>query len=136
MAFCPNCRSEYVDAVTVCAECGVALVDALPSKTIDPNVELVQVYRAQGELDAQVVRSLLEANAIDCMLSGESVRLTHGITVDGLAEVKILVRAEDAERARDVISASDYSLECPHCSEFNPADVSRCRHCGRPVDIP
>lgn len=136
MAFCPKCRSEYVDAVTVCTECGVALVDVLPSKTIDPSVELVQVYRAQGELDAQVVRSLLEANAIDCMLSGESVRLTHGLTVDGLAEVKILVRAEDAERARDVISSSDYSVECPHCGEFNPAGVSRCRHCGRPVDIP
>jgi len=136
MAFCPKCRSEYVDTVKVCAECGVALVDVLPPHSIDPNVELVTVYRAQGEVDAQLMRSLLEANQVDCMLSGESVRLTHGITVDGLAEVKILVRSEDAERARDVISSSDYSLECPHCNEFNPAGVSRCRHCGRPVDTP
>ena len=38
------------------------------------------------------------------MLSGESVRLTHAFTVDGLAEVKILVRKDDAERAREVLA--------------------------------
>lgn len=73
--------------------------------TGDPNVELVEVWTAHGEMDAQVIRSVLEGDGIESMLSGESVRLTHGITVDGLAEVKILVREEDAERAREVIAA-------------------------------
>ncbi|MGD8413230.1 MAG: DUF2007 domain-containing protein [Candidatus Latescibacterota bacterium] len=71
----------------------------------NPNVELVEVHKAQGEIDAQMIRSVLEGDGIDSMLSGESVRLTHGITVDGLAEVKILVRKEDEERAREVIKA-------------------------------
>jgi len=74
-------------------------------KTGDPNVELVQVWTAYGEMDAQVLRSLLEGDGIEAMLSGESVRLTHAFTVDGLAEVKILVRKEDAERAKEVIAA-------------------------------
>lgn len=71
----------------------------------DPKVELVEVYTAQGETDAQMIRSLLEGDGIESMLSGESVRLTHGFTVDGLAEVKILVRKEDEARAREVIAA-------------------------------
>jgi hypothetical protein len=29
--FCPNCRTEYVPGVTRCADCGVALVDHLPT---------------------------------------------------------------------------------------------------------
>ena len=70
----------------------------------DPNVELVEVYKAQGETQAQLIRSVLEGDGIESMLSGESVRLTHGITVDGLAEVKILVRKEDEARAREVIA--------------------------------
>ena len=70
----------------------------------DPNVELVEVFRAQGEMDAQMIRSILEGDGIESMLSGESVRLTHGITVDGLAVVKILVRKEDEARAREVIA--------------------------------
>jgi hypothetical protein len=71
----------------------------------DPNVQLVEVFKAQGEIEAQMIRSVLESDGIDSMLSGESVRLTHGITVDGLAEVRILVREEDEERAREVIAA-------------------------------
>jgi hypothetical protein len=70
----------------------------------DPNVELIEVYTAHGEMDAQIIRSVLEGDGIDSMLSGEALRLTHGLTVDGLAEVKILVRKEDEERAREVIS--------------------------------
>lgn len=76
-----------------------------PKKSGDPNVELVEVWKAQGEIDAQIIRSVLEGDGIEAMLSGEAVRLTHGFTVDGLAEVKILVREEDAERAREVIAA-------------------------------
>lgn len=67
--------------------------------------DLVEVYKAQGEIDAQMARSMLESNGIDCMLSGESVRLTHAMTVDGLAEVRILVRPEDADRAREALAA-------------------------------
>ena len=71
----------------------------------DPNIELVEAWTAQGEIAAQMIRSVLESDGIDSMLSGESIRLTHGITVDGLAEVKILVRKEDEARAREVIAA-------------------------------
>ena len=73
--------------------------------TADPNIELVEVWTAQGELSAQMIRSVLESDGVDSMLSGESIRLTHGLTVDGLAEVKILVRKEDEARAREVIAA-------------------------------
>ena len=71
----------------------------------DPNIELVEVWTTHGEMNAQMIRSLLEADGIDSMIQGESVRLTHGITVDGLAEVKILVRKSDEGRAREVIAA-------------------------------
>jgi hypothetical protein len=67
------------------------------------NGDLVEVFKAHGEVEAQLVRSVLEGDGIDAMLAGESVRLTHGITIDGLAEVRILVRPGDAERARELI---------------------------------
>lgn len=31
MPYCPNCQTEYVPGVTRCADCGVALVDHLPT---------------------------------------------------------------------------------------------------------
>ena len=41
MAWCPKCRNEYVEGVTVCADCQVPLVDELPEETpFDDNVLL------------------------------------------------------------------------------------------------
>ncbi|MFH1754738.1 MAG: DUF2007 domain-containing protein [Candidatus Latescibacterota bacterium] len=71
----------------------------------DPNIKLVDVYTAHGETEAQMIRSMLEGNGIDSMIRGESTRITHGFTVDGLAKVKIVVREEDEERAKEVLAA-------------------------------
>ncbi len=71
----------------------------------DPNIELVEVWVGQGEMNAQLIRSILESEGIESMISGEALRLTHGITVNGLAQVRILVRKEDEIRAREVIAA-------------------------------
>ncbi len=75
------------------------------SRKGDPNIKLVEVYTAHGETEAQMIRAMLEGSGIDSMIRGESTRLTHGFTVDGLAEVKIVVRDEDEERAREVLDA-------------------------------
>lgn len=136
MPYCHQCNSEYLESVEVCAECGGPLSPEPPASQARPDTKLVPVYLAQGEIDAQMIRSVLDANGVECMLSGESVRLTHGLTVDGLAEVKVLVREEDAERARDVISACEHVADCPGCGQPNPVETSACRHCGRTLEKP
>ena len=117
MPYCPKCKSEFVDEAAVCDDCGVSLVAELPAaEAKPPNVaELVEVWRTQGEVDAQLIKALLEGNRIDSMISGESLRLTHGLTVDGLALVKILVRPEDARRSSDIIASTEGVTQCHRC---------------------
>ena len=95
--------------------------------------DLVEVWRAQGEMDAQLMRSMLESNGIDPVLSGEALRLTHGLTVDGLAEVRIMVRAEDAKRACDIISSLDGMTRCETCGYPVRQGDGTCHSCGTPL---
>ncbi len=65
--------------------------------------ELVEVYRANGEMEAQVIRSLLEYHGIPCLLKGDAARNIYGLTVDGIAEVRIMVWERMADEARSLI---------------------------------
>ena len=117
MPFCPKCRGEYVEQTQACDDCGVSLVETLPAgrERTAGNAALVPVWHTHGEMDAQLIRSLLDSHGVESMIKGESLRLTHGFTLDGLAETKILVREDDAERARDVIASLDGMNRCPTC---------------------
>jgi hypothetical protein len=69
--------------------------------------ELVEVYRASGEMEAQVIRSLLEYHGIPCLLKGEAARNIYGLTVDGIAEVRIMVWERMADKARSLIKGRE-----------------------------
>jgi hypothetical protein len=68
------------------------------------------VYAAGGEIQAQQVRAFLESAGIASELRGESLRKTHGLSLDGLGLVEILVCADDEERARELLESADRGL--------------------------
>jgi len=105
MPFCPVCRSEYVEGIVNCADCGAQLIAQLPplQEPGDDEIELVEIWRAADEMEAQIIRGALDGAGIKCVLRGEALRHTHGFTVDGLAEVRILVPPDDAQRAKEII---------------------------------
>ncbi len=67
-------------------------------------MELECVYVTSGLLTAEVIKAKLEANDIPVLLQYESVGPIYGITVDGLGEVRVMVPAELAPLAREVLA--------------------------------
>jgi hypothetical protein len=65
------------------------------------------VFTANGEMQAQQVRAFLEAAGISSKLRGESLRNTHGLTLDGLGMVEILVSDLDEARARALLASAE-----------------------------
>jgi hypothetical protein len=65
------------------------------------------VFTASGEIQAQQVRAFLEAAGISSELRGESLRNTHGLTLDGLGTVEIIVSETDEERARALLASAE-----------------------------
>jgi hypothetical protein len=68
------------------------------------------VFIASGEMQAQQVRAFLEAAGIQVLERGEALRKTHGLTIDGIGAVEILVAEPDAEQARSLMEAADAGM--------------------------
>ena len=65
------------------------------------------VFVASGETHAQQVRAFLESAGIQVLTRGEALRHTHGLTVDGLGAVRIVVPVADVEQARAMMASAD-----------------------------
>ena len=61
------------------------------------------VYETDGQLQAELLRGLLEAQEIPVVLSQEGIGRVYGLTVGPLAIVQILVPGSKVERARDIL---------------------------------
>ena len=67
--------------------------------------ELVEVYRGGGgEPVAQVLRSVLEGVGIECMVTGSWGGSQYPINAGPMGEFGLLVRAEDADKAREALA--------------------------------
>jgi len=71
------------------------------------NGDLVVVFTAQGELEETQVRSFLAAHDIPTSTRGEALRHTHGLTLDGLGAVEIMVAAEHEATARLLLDQAE-----------------------------
>jgi Putative prokaryotic signal transducing protein len=65
------------------------------------------VFVANGEIQAQQVRAFLESAGIPTLIQGEALRHTHGLTLDGLGTVEILVGPDDVDQARALLDSAD-----------------------------
>ena len=80
--FCPKCRAEYRDGFTVCADCGVALVDRLKT---DSEFDPVFFFETEGDC-AWELPELLRRNGVACYLYGGNgvfIRMEEEQTVPG-----------------------------------------------------
>lgn len=68
---------------------------------------LKKLIVVDGMMEAEVIKSKLEAFEIPCIFKAETIGRLIGVTMDGLGKVKIMVREEDLERALDTIATKE-----------------------------
>ncbi|OFW27088.1 MAG: hypothetical protein A3H97_21405 [Acidobacteria bacterium RIFCSPLOWO2_02_FULL_65_29] len=67
----------------------------------------VVVSTVQGQFVEGQIRAFLEANGIPTRTRGETLRTTHGISIDGIGAVQILVPRDLAATARTLLARAD-----------------------------
>ncbi len=69
--------------------------------------KLVEVYVAKGEIEAQVIKSLLENFGIPSLLKSQAAASVHVFAVDDMGAVSIMVRPEDEAAARELVKGEN-----------------------------
>ena len=87
--YCPKCRSEYVEGVRECDDCGSPLVQDLPSGAAERpprparSGDLVTVLATGNGAVITVAKSVLEDAGIPCSVKGEGLQSLFGFGIMG-----------------------------------------------------
>jgi hypothetical protein len=65
--------------------------------------KLVEVYKAHGEMEAQVIKVKLESNGIPALLKSTAAPSVHAFVMDGLGEYRIMVPESLSEEALNIL---------------------------------
>lgn len=69
--------------------------------------DYVTVYTAAGQLQAEIIKSLLQSAGIPVQLAQESAGAVYALTVGPLGEVEVRVSITDAAQAEALIAAME-----------------------------
>jgi hypothetical protein len=69
--------------------------------------KLVEVYTARTEMEAEVIKGLLESFGIPSCFKSNAAPSVHWFTMDGMGEVRVMVLDSMAEEARKLIEDSN-----------------------------
>lgn len=100
MPYCPSCTAEYNAQVTRCVECDEELVASLPADPGDAyaNLEFYDVYVAADQLEAEIIKSLLEREAVDAAVRDPGLSPLP-LSIGDSAEVRFAVADKDRVKA-------------------------------------
>jgi len=74
------------------------------SENKDKDIKIVELCRVPREDEALAIEGLLASFNIRCILQSDITRSVYPFTIDGLAEVSILVSEGDFEKSREIIN--------------------------------
>jgi len=74
---------------------------------LNKKLKTVEVYRANSEIEALVIKSLLESYQIPCLLKSHAAPSVHAFTMDGMGEVRVMVAEAQSEKAKSLIEKKE-----------------------------
>lgn len=108
-AECPSCKGIVPSGADTCSKCGWSYkkISQIKKGVINnSSSELIEVYRSYRESEIQTIVSVLEDHEIAFYLSNEPTPKSFAPTHYELNQQKIMVNADDVNKAREVIKTN------------------------------
>jgi len=110
--FCPECKSEYREDITVCSTCQIPLVEELPSDVEPEFVDFEEVLQTYNAADVAFVKSLLESEGITYLFQEDSFN-----QIPAVVPARLLVRKDQADLAREILQDTQLTFMAVERSE-------------------
>lgn len=117
MPWCPKCKTEYVDGITKCADCGSVLTNIPPKETAKPKEHYIDdepalFFTADDPVTAQLIEARLESAGIPHLLKPHKGYI-HIAPVQGYSAYggDIFVPSKLMERARIAAGLDGNSID-------------------------
>ena len=75
------------------------------------DLNMKEVHRVWGLSEADIIKSYLESNGIECIFQGLVVPSIYSFTTDGMGEIRIMVKESDFETAKELLEKAEISPE-------------------------
>ena len=104
--FCPECKSEFIEGITICPECNVKLIEELQPEPEPEFVDYEEVLATYNPADIAFLKSILDAEEIYYFFKGE-----HFMYVRPLADpVRLMVRTDQVEKVIELLKDIELSI--------------------------
>ncbi len=104
--FCPQCKTEYREGFTRCADCDIDLVDSLPPEPEPEYVDFKPILATFNPGDIAVIESILDGEDITYYFQGEHINLVRPLG----DPARLMVRSDQVETAIELLKDLKFSF--------------------------
>ena len=104
--YCPSCKAEFIDSITICSDCNISLVENMALNEPLENINWVNVKEVLGKVFGEMMGEVLDSAEIPYFLKSDWSASAYNISAAGLAGsyVQVYVPENFCDKANNLLT--------------------------------